>query len=153
VDVTDYQIVKYNGKNGKAYDSTLTGLTFRAVCSPPNEYPILKMSQELQSGELQNGNPGGDGIALIDSSGSVVEFISYEGSFEAMDGPAEGETSVDVGVSEESKTMIGMSLQLVGEGCRSADFSWQEPAESSEGRANVGQKIVCGSSFESKDEL
>ena len=143
VDLTGYQIVKYNGKDGKTYDLPVT---VSEECSPPDAFPILKVP-------LQNGNPGGDGIALIDKNGVVVEFISYEGSIEATNGPAVGLTSVDVGVSEGDKSMLGLSLQLVGEGCTRADFSWQEPADSSEGKANVGQNIVCGESSEAKDEL
>ena len=38
---------------------------------------------------IQTGNtPGGDGIALISPTGVVLEFISYDGEFMAIDGPA-----------------------------------------------------------------
>jgi hypothetical protein len=58
----------------------------------------------------------------------VVQFLSYEGSFIATDGPAVGMTSVDIGVSETSSTPVGYSLQLCGIGMVYEDFTWQTPA-------------------------
>jgi hypothetical protein len=46
----------------------------------------------------KNGSP--DGIALVNPSGKVIQFLSYEGSFTATNGPALGMTSTDIGVSE-----------------------------------------------------
>ena len=82
---------------------------------------------------MQNGAP--DGVALVDDQGAVVEFISYEGSFTAISGPASGLTSTDVGVVESnSTTPVGDSLQLTGTGAQAADFTWQSPAPASRGR-------------------
>ena len=36
-----------------------------------------------------------DGMALVDPGGSVVEFLSYEGTFTALDGPAAGKLDAD----------------------------------------------------------
>ena len=71
---------------------------------------------------IQNGSP--DGIALVDDLGSVVQFLSYESSFTAMSGVAEGMISSDIGVAETSSTSPGYSLQLMGTGREYADFSW-----------------------------
>jgi hypothetical protein len=134
VDLTGYQIFLYNGRNGRFYDEiTLSGI--EAQCSPCGSFVV----QNFENG-IQNGAP--DGIALIDSSGSVVEFISYEGSFLATDGPANGQTSVDIGVRETFSTPTGHSLQLEGEGRRRADFTWQTAKPSTKGTVNVGQTLL-----------
>jgi hypothetical protein len=51
---------------------------------------------------------------LIDAGGSVIQFLSYEGSITTTDGNALGMTSVDVGLAESSSTPVGYSLQLAG---------------------------------------
>jgi hypothetical protein len=37
--------------------------------------------------------------------------LSYEGSFTATNGPANGMTSTDIGITEESNAAVGSSLQ------------------------------------------
>ena len=86
---------------------------------------------------LQNGSP--DGLALIDPEGAVIQFLSYEGTFTAADGPAAGETSVDIGVEEPGDTPEGQSLQLTGTGDAYADFAWTGPLAGSPGQPNAGQ--------------
>ena len=133
IDLTGYKIVLYNGNDRTFYDEkTLSG--FEAQCSPTGSLAVQNYDNVIQ-----NGAP--DGIALIDKNEVVVEFISYEGSFEAANGLAKGQTSVDVGVSEDSKSMEGMSLQLVGEGCTRSDFTWQTAKLSTKGKVNDGQNI------------
>ena len=81
------------------------------------------------SGGIQNGAP--DGLALVDASGAVVEFLSYEGAFEAASGPAAGMTSTDIGAAEGSSTLPDQSLQ------RDASGLWIGPACSSFGELNT----------------
>ena len=50
----------------------------------------------------------------------MVEFLSYEGVFTAVNGPAAGLTSVDLGVSEVASTPVGLSLQKIGSGSAKA---------------------------------
>ncbi len=76
---------------------------------------------------IQNGSP--DGFALIDALGHVVEFLSYEGSFVAAGGPADGLTSIDIGVSE-SPSPVGQSLRRDDEGL------WSGPAANTFGFCN-----------------
>ncbi len=71
---------------------------------------------------IQNGAP--DGLALVEGSGDLVQFLSYEGIFTAADGPAAGVTSQDIGVAETSATAVGQSLQLQGSGTQAGDFAW-----------------------------
>jgi hypothetical protein len=74
--------------------------------------------------------------------GQVVQFLSYEGSFTATNGPAVGMTSTDIGVAEEPAPGAGFSLQLVGDGANYGDFRWQNAADDSFGTVNAGQNFV-----------
>jgi predicted extracellular nuclease len=82
----------------------------------------------LPTNGLQNGSP--DGIALVNTSGTVEEFLSYEGTFLAASGVAAGMTSSDIGVSESGSTAVGQSLQLL-------DGDWTGPVPSSFGSVNT----------------
>lgn len=89
---------------------------------------------------IQNGSP--DGLALVDAGISVIEFLSYEGSFTAVSGPATGMTSVDIGVSEPSSTPVGHSLQLMGSGTMGGDFAWAASQPNTFGGVNTGQTFT-----------
>ncbi|HUQ83198.1 MAG TPA: DNA/RNA non-specific endonuclease [Gemmatimonadaceae bacterium] len=117
-----WSVVLYNGNGGMQYNTqSLTG-TITESCSGRG---VVVVSYP-QDG-IQNGSP--DGLALVNASGTVVEFLSYEGTFAATDGPAAGKTSVDIGASENSSP-IGQSLQ------RTAAGAWLAPAASSFGACN-----------------
>ncbi|MDA3814556.1 MAG: T9SS type A sorting domain-containing protein [Candidatus Cloacimonetes bacterium] len=130
--LSDYTVTFYNGNNGLAYDSkTLDQFT---VGISVDDFVILYYYKE----GIQNGAP--DGIA-IDYQGTLIpdQFLSYEGTFEALDGSANGVTSTDIGVEEGSSTAIGESLQLLGTGAVYSDFVWQEPAPETPGELNNSQ--------------
>ena len=57
---------------------------------------------------LQNGSPTASPWSV--PGGNVVQFLSYEGSFTATNGPAAGMTSTDIGVAEEPAVADGFSL-------------------------------------------
>src|SRR5690606_30153320 len=88
-----------------------------------------------------------------DAGGTLVQFLSYEGSFTASDGPAAGVASQNVGVAETSSTPVGHSLQLGGSGAVYADFAWQTPAASSFGACNAGQTLLGGGGDGGGDDL
>ena len=75
-------------------------------------------------------------------SGAVAEFLSYEGEFEGVGGPADGIASTDVGVSETGSTLAGSSLQLTGNGVESDDFVWGGPISETRGSINSGQMFA-----------
>jgi len=92
-DLTGWSVVLYNGSNGTAYNTiALNG----AVVDAGSGYGFVAESLPLNG--LQNGAP--DGLALVNSSGTVVQFLSYEGVITANDGPAAGQTSTDIGIAE-----------------------------------------------------
>jgi len=131
-DLTGWTLVLYNGNGGAAYNTiSLSGI----FSDQDNGYGTLSFATE----GIQNGSP--DGIALIEPAGSVVQFLSYEGSFEATDGPALGLTSEDIGVTEGSSTVAGYSLQLTGTGTRYIDFVWSSPMTSTFGAVNTDQSF------------
>jgi len=125
----------YNGSSGVTYGSThnLAGFT---VGSTSGDFTIY---YKYIAG-IQNGAP--DGFCLS-YDGPVIpgQFLSYEGSFTATNGVANGMTSVDVGVSEPSSSPIGQSLQLTGSGGSYSEFTWTGPLAESPGSLNTGQTI------------
>lgn len=123
-----YSLVAYNGNNGGEYNTlTLSG----TIPDQDNGYGTLFFAFL----GLQNGAP--DGIALYDGT-AVVQFLSYEGSFTATDGVANGMTSEDIGVAEIG-TDVGESLQLGGAGTDYTNFTWQESMANTMGAVNTNQ--------------
>jgi hypothetical protein len=122
-DLAGWRVVLYNGNGGTRYDSR----TFLLATIPDNcDGRGVVLLQFAQDG-IQNGSP--DGFALIDAAGQVAEFLSYEGTFTAADGPAAGILSTDIGVSETS-VPVGQSLQ------RDAAGVWSGPTASTFGFCN-----------------
>jgi predicted extracellular nuclease len=136
-DLTGWSLVRYNGNGGAAYGTDALG---GILADAGSGFGFVVVSFPVNG--LQNGSP--DGVALVNDGGAVVQFLSYEGSFTAVDGPAAGLTSVDIGVSEPNTTTIGHSLQLAGSGTVDSDFSWQAAAPSTFGSANNGQTFGDG---------
>ena len=129
VDLAGWSLEFYNGSGGESYDQlNLTGVFGDMQAG----YGVLSFA----IGSIQNGGP--DGIALVDDLGAVIQFLSYEGVFSAVGGPADGLTSTDIGVAEDPSP-LGYSLQLVGTGSLYDDFVWAEATPNSFGSINSGQ--------------
>src|SRR5690606_34550321 len=129
-DLTGWSLVLHNGNNGTEYNSvplsgilTDTGNGFGFIFNPISG--------------IQNGSP--DGIALVNASAEVIQFLSYEGSFTAVGGPADGLISEDIGVSEPTNSPVGFSLQLSGQGTTYPDFEWSPATASTYGVVNNNQ--------------
>lgn len=128
--VGGWSLVLYNGSNSQTYrDVDLTGV----IEDQQNGYGTLSFAI---SG-IQNGAP--DGFALVDAVGTVVQFLSYEGTLTAVGGAADGLTSIDVGVSEGSDTTANNSLALVGNGTELTAFTWAVATASTFGAVNTDQ--------------
>ncbi len=137
-----WSVVLYNGNGGAVYNTVdLSGFTI-----PDQQAGFGTVSYDLPSNGLQNGSP--DGLALVDAASALVEFLSYEGSFTAVGGTANGVSSTDIGVSEPGTTLIGHSLQLGGSGTGGGDFSWSAAQSNTFGAVNTGQTfgVVTGPS-------
>jgi DNA/RNA endonuclease G (NUC1) len=122
MDVTGWQLVLYNGNGGASYNTQTLSGTIPATCTTRGVI-VLSYPQD----GIQNGSP--DGMALVNAGGQVVEFLTYEGTFTATNGPALGLTGVDIGVVETSAP-IGQSLQ------RSSADVWTGPTTSTFGACN-----------------
>ena len=136
--VGPWKLELYNGSGGARYTTTsLTGV----IDDEGAGFGALSFS--YPSNGIQNGPP--DGIALIDGTGAVVQFLCYEGTFVAFDGTAVGVTCTDIGVSETEEP-VGVSLQLTGgPAFVYEDFTWQKTSPSTAGSLNVGagQDMQC----------
>jgi hypothetical protein len=128
--LTGYSIILYNGSNGQTYD--IRNLT--ETIPNENGSGFGTVCYEYGSNNIQNGFP--DGLALVDPNGMVVEFLSYEGTITAVNGPAAGMTSTDLGVEETFSTPIGHSLQL-------EDAGWAVPAPNSCGSLNANLDLTA----------
>ena len=135
VDLTGWTIVLYNGNGGGTYGSAIN--LSGTLANGSNGFGFTSV---LVPG-LQNGSP--DGFALVDNYGRVVQFLSYEGTITATNGPAAGLTSSDVLRFEEQATP-GTSLQLTGTGSSYADFTWTDGNANTTGATNVGQSFLSG---------
>jgi len=139
VNLQGYEVYLYNGNGGVVYGPSPIALSGifgdeGAGCD----------ALSIPISGLQNGN---DGFAIVDPTGAVIQFISYEGSFMATNGPATGMLAVDVGV-EQSTTDVGTSLQLT-------DAGWVRSTARSFGTMNTNLSCpiasvapVCSSGFE-----
>ncbi len=136
-DLTGWSLVLYNGANGLSYGTTALSGTI-----PAQQSGFGTVAVSYPTNGIQNGSP--DGVALVDASSTVVQFLSYEGAFTALDGPASGMTSSDIGVAEDSSTPVGDSLQLTGTGTTSDDFVWASSMPETFGAVNTGQTFDSG---------
>jgi len=124
-DLSTYKIELYNGADGTVYATmNLSGVI-------PNQQNNFGTIWFAHAG-IQNGP---DGLALINGI-TVIQFLSYEGSFVATAGTANGMTSTNLPVSESTATAVGSSLQLEGTGQNYTDFSWGGPRASSQDLVN-----------------
>jgi hypothetical protein len=139
ISLSGYRLVFYNGANGKRYREV--GLSGR-IDNEGSGFGAVWFG--VPANGIENGP---DGIALIRVAAggtNVLQFLSYEGQFVAVDGPAAGIRSTDVLVDEhpDNGTPVGQSLQLIGKGTFYSDFHWTGPASESRGRLNDGQTLV-----------
>ncbi|QBB69459.1 hypothetical protein ELE36_03190 [Pseudolysobacter antarcticus] len=132
-DLTGWKVIPYNGSGGGLYAPDATVTLSGLIPTTCGGYGVISVPIV----GLQNGAP--DGLALVDSHGVVIQFLSYEGMFTATNGPASGLLSSDIGVSESGSGAVGLSLQLSGNGTQYSNFTWQADAASTFGACNTGQ--------------
>ncbi len=133
--LADFAVTLYNGNSGASYDTkTFDQFTIGIVEGDFTIYYFDYPSNGIQNGES-------DGIA-ISYQGVLIpgQFLSYEGTLTAADGPAAGVTSTDIGVSEIGAD-VGTSLQLSGEGSQYNEFIWEESAPETKGALNNNQSF------------
>jgi DNA/RNA endonuclease G (NUC1) len=127
-----WQVVLYNGNTNSrsTYNTQTLSGTIPATCGTRGVVVLSYPTNGIQNGgSTATGTTDPDGMALVDPSGTVVEFLSYEGTFTAANGPAAGMLSVDIGVRELGEEP-GQSLQ------RDASGTWTGPMASTFGACN-----------------
>lgn len=104
-DLSGFSILLYNGDvaSRAVYNTRALSGVLPASCGTRG---VLTFT--YPSNGIQNGSP--DGMALVNSSGQVLEFLSYEGTFTAASGPAAGLTSTDI-LASQTNAADGFSLQ------------------------------------------
>lgn len=139
IDASTLKLILYNGANGRTYRSLpLSDEKSFTVSDAGSGFLIYTSSIPLQNGPA-------DGIALVSSKEDndqfeVLQFISYEGSIKAVDGPAKGMESVDIMIKETESSSDDDSIGLGGE--RIGGFEWIKfMGKASPGKLNVGQRI------------
>jgi len=137
-DLGNLVVTLYNGETANAgvpY-GTATALSSFTVGQTSQGIRLYYITFPLNG--LQNGSR--DGFALT-HLGTVIQVLSYEGTFTASSGVANGQTSTDIGVSETSSTAVSASLGLQGAGSSYGEFSWTTFSDDTPGAFNTGQTI------------
>lgn len=131
-DLSGWQIILYDGEKGKMYK------TVKLSEELPENGVLWTSIKNIQNGSYKKATKTKpavvypDGVALVNTNVTpteVVEFISYEGTFTAEDGPAEGLKSTNIFVFEFGVESSGKSLQKT-------DAGWVGPTTASAGEAN-----------------
>jgi len=135
-DVNDIGITLYNGSPTGSLGS-YASYDFSDFTKGDTEGSITVYYLDLPANGIQNGSP--DGLSL-DVNGQLVQFLSYEGTFTASNGPAQGVVSTDIGV-EQAGVSAGSSVSLSGTGIGYDDFQWTNTDTNSKGSVNQNQTI------------
>ena len=141
-DLSGFRLYLYNGSTPGAatvYANTAVAAGTAASCGKASLATVSYPTNGLQNGS-------NDGIALVDASGKVIQFLSYEGTITAAGGPAAGLTSQNLPVSESNSTAPGTSLQLTGSGSQYSHFTWAPSSAQTLGACNNSQTFSGGGS-------
>ena len=137
--LSGYRLYLYNGTSSTTaatfYDNDLVPAGTLVACGAT----VRVATVAYPVNGIQNG--ANDGFALVNASGQLVQFLSYEGGITASNGPAAGRASVNLPVSETNSTAAGTSLQLGGTATGSAGFSWRASATQKFNACNHGQVV------------
>ncbi len=122
-----WRLVLYDGTTSKMYTTNATTLLSGIIPSScDNGRGVIVLTFPVNG--IQNGAP--DGWALVNALNQVTEFRSYEGTFTAQDGPAQGLTSTPIDADETIPATEGRSVQRAGNGV------WFGPKKNTFGACN-----------------
>jgi len=127
INLNNYTLYFYDGTSRKVY------MTYSLSGTIPNiQNNIGVLWFEISN--ISVGHPKGAGIALVDTNGNLVEFLSYGASFEAKDGPAKNMgASINIGVVEADNNS-GKSLQK-------KSSNWEGPIDATPGTLNTNETL------------
>ena len=104
-----WKILSYNGSPTQRNVAATFDLSGTITASCNGRGVLVFNTAGLQNGNGTQNEP--DGIALVNPSNQVVEFLTWEGSFTALSGTAAGQTSTNIGVVQVGTEPAGSSLQ------------------------------------------
>ena len=105
--LADIQVDLYNGSNSTVYNT----IALDAFTAGTNDGTNTYYTWAGGGSGIQNGSPDGMSLSF---QGVTCEFISYEGTITAVDGPASSLTSTDIGASQTNSTTCDETIQLFG---------------------------------------
>ncbi|MEO0643778.1 MAG: lamin tail domain-containing protein, partial [Pseudomonadota bacterium] len=141
-DLSGWTVVVYDTTGGNATPlatATLSGSDLLTTLSPSD---FLSNAGGTPLSEFSDFSPT---FALIDDSGTVIQFVSFGlSSSTGTDSgdPTFGLSSIPLGIEEDGTDAPGLSLQLEGTGSVAADFSEVGPIAATPGAQNTGQTLV-----------
>ncbi len=143
--LSSYSLVLYNrvpNPNGNIDQGQVYGSLPVSGIIPDQENGFGVLSFTYSPGTLDRNQAG---IAVVDGNGVTTNFISYETSLTAINGPANGLVSKQTTVQNGSNG--NQSLQLQGTGSIYTDFTWsglftQTPGQINKAFNNVADKQV-----------
>ena len=128
-DLNTYAVFLYNGgvdpTSATVYNSQILATTCPNGAGEACDLTGAGCFVVANFSRIQNGP--NDGIALVrDPAGAatVVQFISYSGPCTGGEGPAAGESALDIGITESNATPPGNSLQI-------RSIGWEADVETS----------------------
>tara|TARA_B100001059_G_scaffold183680_1_gene185116 strand:+ start:578 stop:10978 length:10401 start_codon:yes stop_codon:yes gene_type:complete len=132
-DLSGWKLMLYNGNNDSLYDQqTLSGI----LENTSGGYGF----KAFDFAQIQNGSP--DAIALVNANDECVELISYEGVLSPNSGYCSDYISIDIGVDQNNSNESENSLQKIGTGLISSDFTWVSPRAKTKGARNSAQTFA-----------
>ena len=114
--LSGYSIVLYDGSTGQTYASAinLSGIIPNQCSIGGKNLGTVVIDVLVTTGfSFQNGGSFPDGWALMNGA-TVVELLSYEGTFTATNGPAIGVTSSNIAALEDGTGTANGSIQRTG---------------------------------------
>lgn len=140
--ISDIDVILYSGENatnGVTYSTrNLADFTLGATVSGYRFYSFVYPVNGIQNGSR-------DGWAIYNKTTTqVLQFMSYEGTFAATNGPAAGMTPTNINVTQTGEPVGLAALGLSGPGEQSSDFTWTKftNVPYSPGQPNQGQQFT-----------
>ena len=140
--ISDIDVILYNGENitnGVTYSTrNLADFSLGATVSGYRFFTFIYPVNGIQNGSR-------DGWAIYNkTTAQVLQFLSYEGTFTATNGPAAGMTPTNIVVSQNGEPVGLAALGLSGPGERASNFTWTKftNVPYSPGQPNQGQQFA-----------
>lgn len=137
--LNSFKVVFYNSAGESYLTVPLTGVLPNQGASIGTRWVA---ADSVFNGRIITGEDGANGgVALVGTMGLPIQFLSWGGQVVAIDGPAEGLISQDIGINETGGTEVGTSMSLTGTGTRYSMFTWSQ-VTATRGAVNTEQTFA-----------